>query len=282
MGRHKLTGKGPAGDSLDQSPAIWRPAALPFRDTPPNLLARYQIRRGVFDRARAECAEVLRHRHGRAGVILFDLDGTLLDHDAAERQGALAFAAAFGLEVSGFLERWREVSGWQLGRFLAGEIGFAEQRRLRVREMLGRALSDDEADQVSKVCLDAYENGWRLYPDVLPCLERLRGARLGVITNGNREQQLAKLESTSILSSFTPVVTSEDAGAAKPDPDIFRVACGWAGVLPAACTYVGDRLDIDAHAAARAGVRGIWLDRAASAADTPGVEVIWSLEEFHL
>ena len=214
-------------------------------------------------------------------MIFFDLDGTLLDHDAAERRGALAFAAAFGLEVSGFLEQWREVSGRQLGRFLAGEIGFAEQRRLRVREMLGRELSGDEADRVSKVYLDAYENGWRLYPDVLPCLERLQGARLGVITNGNREQQLAKLEATSILSSFTLVVASEDAGAAKPDPDIFRIACDRAGVLPAACTYIGDRLDIDAHAAVRAGVRGIWLDRAARATDVDDIEVIGSLRELH-
>ncbi len=215
-------------------------------------------------------------------MIFFDLDGTLLDHDAAERRGARAFAAAFGLDNSGFVERWREISERHVGRFLAGEIDFTEQRRLRVREMLGRELADDEADEVSMVYLDAYERAWRLYPDVLPCLERLHGTKLGIITNGNREQQLKKLEATSILGRFTLVVTSEDAGAAKPDPAIFACACNRAGVPPESCTYIGDRLDTDARAAARAGLRGVWLDRAASEPEVSDIDVIGSLDEFHV
>lgn len=215
-------------------------------------------------------------------MIFFDLDGTLLDHDAAERQGALAFAAAFGLDKSDFIERWRDVSDRHMDRFLAGEIDFAEQRRLRMREVFGRELSNDEADEAFESYLDAYESGWRLYPDVLPCLERLEGTALGVITNGNRAQQVKKLEAASILSMFALVVTSEDAGTAKPDPEIFRFACNRAGVPPAASTYIGDRLDTDAHAAVRAGLRGIWLNRTASASDVAEVEVIGSLEAFDL
>jgi putative hydrolase of the HAD superfamily len=119
-------------------------------------------------------------------MIFFDLDGTLLDHDAAERQGALVFAAAFGLDKSDFIARWRDVSDRHMGRFLAGEIDFAEQRRLRIQEVFGRELCNDEADEAFKSYLDAYESGWRLYPDVLPCLERLEGTALGVVTNGNR------------------------------------------------------------------------------------------------
>ncbi len=212
-------------------------------------------------------------------MIFFDLDGTLLDHDAAERRGVQTFAAAFGLDESGFVTTWREASERYMDRFLAGEIGFAEQRRLRLQELLGRALSNDEAVAIFGVYLDAYESAWRLYPDVLPCLEGLAGTKLGVITNGHREQQLKKLEATAIIAHFALVVTSEDAGAAKPDPDIFATACDRAGVPPAACTYIGDRLDTDARAAARAGLRGIWLDRTASASDVAGVEVIGSLSE---
>ncbi len=212
-------------------------------------------------------------------MIFFDVDGTLLDHDAAERRGAQAFAAAFGLDGSGFATLWRAASERYMDRFLAGEIGFAEQRRLRLRELLGRELSNHEAAEIFKVYLDAYESGWRLYPDVPPCLEGLAGTQLGIITNGDREQQLKKLEATAILSRFALVVTSEDAGAAKPDPDIFGAACDRAGVPAAACTYIGDRLETDARAALRAGLRGIWLDRAASASEVSDVEVIGSLRE---
>ncbi len=214
-------------------------------------------------------------------MIFFDLDGTLLDHDAAERRGAQAFAAAFGLEDPDFAARWRDTSERHMDRFLAGEIGFAGQRRLRVQELLGRRLSGPEAAEVFQVYLDAYESAWRLYPDVLPCLQRLEGSKLGIITNGDRGQQLKKLEATSIVEKFAVVVTSEDAGVAKPDPDIFGAACDQAGVPPTACTYIGDRLETDARAAARAGLRGIWLDRTASASDATGIDVIGSLSELH-
>ena len=216
-----------------------------------------------------------------AHMIFFDLDGTLLDHDAAERQGALAFAAAFGLDESGFVTLWREASERYMDRFLAGEIDFAEQRRLRLQDLLGRALSNDQAAEIFGVYLDAYERGWRLYPDVLPCLEGLAGTELGVITNGHRGQQLKKLEATAILANFALVVTSEDAGVAKPDPDIFAAACERAGVPPTACTYIGDHLETDARAAARAGLHGIWLDRTASGRDVAGIDVIRSLRDVH-
>ncbi len=215
-------------------------------------------------------------------MIFFDLDGALLDHDAAERRGAQAFAAAFGLDGSGFIALWRAASDRYMDRFLAGEIGFAAQRRLRVRELLGRELSNHEAAEIFSVYLDAYESAWRLYPDVLPCLERLEGTRLGVITNGNRRQQLKKLEATSIFAKFALVVTSEDAGVAKPDPTIFAGACDRAGVPPESCAYIGDRLESDARAASRAGLRGIWLDRSASDTEAPDVEAIRSLEELHV
>ncbi len=214
-----------------------------------------------------------------AHMIFFDLDGTLLDHDAAERQGALAFAAAFGLDESGFVTLWREASERYMDRFLAGEIDFAEQRRLRLQDLLGRTLSNDQAAEIFGVYLDAYERGWRLYPDVLPCLEGLAGTELGIITNGHRGQQLKKLEATAILEKFALVVTSEDTGAAKPRPEIFASACDRAGVERTACTYIGDRLETDARAAARAGLRGIWLDRAASGPEVADVEVIRSLSD---
>ncbi|MBX6766549.1 MAG: HAD family hydrolase, partial [Actinomadura rubrobrunea] len=57
------------------------------------------------------------------------------------------------------------------------------------------------------------------------------------------------------------VVASSEAGAAKPDPAIFRRACAGLGLAPHAVVYVGDRLDVDALGAASAGLHGVWLDR---------------------
>lgn len=236
--------------------------------------------RGHPNRTFANC--VLTDYNWKA-MIFFDLDGTLLDHAEAERRGCVKFAHTFGLsglDDGSFVSRWQEVSERYMDRYLAGELSFEDQRRLRLQDVLGRNLTEPEAAEIFQVYLDGYELSWRLYDDVLPCLDRLTGTQLGIITNGNREQQLKKLVSTSLLSRFAVIVTSEDAGVSKPDPRIFENACSQAGIVNNHCTYVGDRLESDALAATQAGLRGVWLDRSNSAAFvTTRVEVIGTLDD---
>jgi len=104
-------------------------------------------------------------------VLFFDLDETLLDHDGAERQAALLFAEKFqlaGVDDESFVDRWRAVSEAYMDQFLAGELTFEDQRRLRVGSLLGRKLEQREAANIFRCYLDEYEARWRLYPDVLP------------------------------------------------------------------------------------------------------------------
>jgi putative hydrolase of the HAD superfamily len=72
----------------------------------------------------------------------------------------------------------------------------------------------------------------------------------------------------------------------KPDAGIFLFACDLFGVAPVEAWYVGDRLETDAVGARSAGLRGVWLDRTASAglaerarASALGIPVIHSLGE---
>ena len=64
-------------------------------------------------------------------VILFDIDGTLIDHDTAE---TIAVAALGGRmehtdDAVGFLQRWRSAFERHYTRYLAGELSIQEQRR---------------------------------------------------------------------------------------------------------------------------------------------------------
>src|SRR5579872_802266 len=68
-----------------------------------------------------------------AMVILFDIDGTLIDHDAAE---VIAIAALRGKiehieDAAGFLRRWRSAFELHYSRYLAGELSIQQQRRER-------------------------------------------------------------------------------------------------------------------------------------------------------
>jgi putative hydrolase of the HAD superfamily len=90
---------------------------------------------------------------------------------------------------------------------------------------------------------------------------------------GEQEQQEAKVCRTGLGPFVDVVLTSDQLGAAKPDPDVFVLACRRLGVPPADVVYVGDRLEVDALAATAAGLHGIWLNRAGGEVP-PGVEAI--------
>jgi putative hydrolase of the HAD superfamily len=152
-------------------------------------------------------------------VMLFDLDDTLLDHKSAARKAATALYHEQGREepMADFLEAWQEALEKHYSRYLAGELTHQEQRRARLREVLGSALGDAAADQLFEFYREVYEQAWTLYDDVLPCLDRLDDQyRLGIITNGDPTQQARKLK--SIVGRFEHVVASGECGWAKPSP----------------------------------------------------------------
>ncbi|WP_296707273.1 HAD family hydrolase [Rhodoblastus sp.] len=194
---------------------------------------------------------------------MFDLDDTLLDHGKAMRQAVDHVHAAFRLAASldEFHRNWSDASERHYSRYLAGEISFAEQRRARVRDAVGQGLSVGAVDEILGQFIAEYERRWILFDDVLPCLQSLSGFRLGLLSNGAAREQRRKLASLGLLSCFEIVLTSEEAGAAKPDAAIFLRACEALGVAPAEAIYVGDRCDLDAVAARRAGLDGVWLNR---------------------
>lgn len=90
-------------------------------------------------------------------------------------------------------------------------------------------------------------------------LERLRHRfLLGVVSNfyGNLHRILSSADISPVLSS---VVDSTVAGVSKPDPRIFALAIGQAGVCAAETIYVGDSLQQDIIPARAAGLRTAWL-----------------------
>lgn len=214
-------------------------------------------------------------------LILFDLDDTLMDDGTAERSAALLLHKTTKTVGSAeeFASRWSDAMKRHFARYLAGEVSFQGQRRDRIRELIDPSLSDDAADRIFADYHANYEAGWSLFSDALPCLNNLSQFHLGLITNGQRDQQRLKLKRMGILDRFECVLISEECGCAKPDPTIFLRACAFIGELPENSVYVGDRYDIDAQAARVAGLKGIWLDRKAKATAMHAPPVIGSLDE---
>lgn len=205
-------------------------------------------------------------------VVLFDLDGTLVDHDGARRAGVVGWLTNARLASAddcerGLVELWDEIAERHFAAFHSGQITFQEQRRRRLREFLpplgirAERIDEGSLDAIFEDYQRHYEAAWRAYEDVLPCLSALAGLRVAVLSNGGQKQQEHKLRRTGLLDHFEVVMTPDGLGVAKPLPEAYRRACARLGVEPGLVAYVGDRLEVDAQAATTAGLRGIWLHR---------------------
>lgn len=202
---------------------------------------------------------------GPVVAVLFDVDDTLVDHERAQRAGLDAALAADGvLADEAAHARWRALVDATFARYLAGELSFVEQRRVRVRAMTGRELSDAEADDWVARNVAGFEAGLALFDDVLPALDVLRhlpGVRLGAFSNVDGDFTRRKLAVVGILDRFDVVLGTSDVTAPKPAPDPFWAMCRALDVAPQRAVHVGDRWHVDVVAAARAGLLGVWLDR---------------------
>ena len=196
-------------------------------------------------------------------LILFDIDDTLIDHSSAVHAGVASLHAAIqpSTPLPEFLSAWRAAMRKHFPRYLFGEVTYQDQRRARIRETVSVSLTDGDADELFAGYFRSYEAHWALFSDVLPCLDDLAGHRLGIISNGNGDEQRSKLERTGIAARFETIHISDECGRPKPDAEIFRRACRAASVDVHDAVYVGDLYEIDAIGARGAGLNGIWLDR---------------------
>lgn len=98
------------------------------------------------------------------------------------------------------------------------------------------------------------------YPGAGECLEALRqeGHTLVSVTNGFRAYQEPVLRKIGLLDRFLAVITPDEAGAAKPQGEIFRTASAYA-TPGEALIHVGDTLPHDVAGARRAGWLAIYI-----------------------
>lgn len=182
-------------------------------------------------------------------AALIDLDGTLLDTAPDLAAAANATLAELGL-VPVEAARVRDFVG----------RGIAVLVRRALEASLGRAAEATLLERAQALFAAHYEreNGRaaRPFPGVVEGLAAMRaqGLRLACVTNKHSRFTLPLLGKTSLERFFDAVVTSDIAGARKPDPAVFLHACRLLGVAPAEACAIGDSAN-DAEGARAAGCR---------------------------
>ena len=101
-----------------------------------------------------------------------------------------------------------------------------------------------------------------LFDDVLPTVQILKKRQLTIGLLSNIHRGINDICKELGLGPYLDViVSSEEAGADKPDPAIFRFALERAGADPAETIHIGDQYLQDVVGARNAGIMPIFIDR---------------------
>ena len=222
---------------------------------------------------------------GRAGrlrpaAVLLDALGTLVELQPPAPRLRRRLAEE-GFEVS----EERAAAGFaaEISYYLAHHLEGSDRERLddlrdRCATAMMEALDLSGLDHATarRAMLEALE--FTAFPDALEGVAELRERGHRMVVASNWDCSLPDwLGPTGLLDYVDGVTTSADAGAAKPDPAVFRRALELAGVDAATAVHVGDSLDNDVAGARAAGIRPVLVQRGGD--PPPGVETVRALTE---
>ncbi len=121
---------------------------------------------------------------------------------------------------------------------------------------------------------------WRPDPAALPLLRALRGRDMRVLVVSNFDARVRGiLDGLGMTPWIDAVTISSEAGAAKPDPAIFRVALSASGLAPADVLHVGDTIREDWAGARAAGLPVLLVGGADLRQAAPEADVVPNLAE---
>jgi putative hydrolase of the HAD superfamily len=201
--------------------------------------------------------------------IFFDLDHTLWDFEKNSTETLTELFYQFHLETRGipdldtFIKTYlhRNEMMWEQYRY--GNIDKDILRNRRFEYTLYDLQIEDS--ELSKSLSDEYIKRapfkTNLFPDTHEVLGYLKKKYvLHIITNGFRETQFIKMNSTNITHYFSEIILSEEAGYKKPDPNIFYHSLEKAGTNAGDSLMIGDNLDVDIAGARAAAIDQVYFN----------------------
>ena len=198
-------------------------------------------------------------------VILWDVDGTLLDFLAAEQAAMEDCFAHFGLGPlkPERLARYSALNRVYWQRLERGELTKPQVLVGRFREFFaGEGLSPDLAQPFNARYQEKLGDTVRFQDGADKLVARLRGrVRQYAATNGTRVAQERKLRRSGLDRQLDGVFISELLGAEKPSPAFFdQVLAAIGPVDRRRVLMVGDSLTSDMAGGLGAGLRCCWYN----------------------
>lgn len=184
-------------------------------------------------------------------LVIFDLDGTLVDSEDFIVWSFIEAARATGVEVDPVL--------------VADSIGMPLDdivERVFLSRGVPRRVVEDFIEVRRRIVRENWRKMVKLFPDVVPALNALRdmGFSMAVASSSVVERIMDFLEYFGVLGYFTYISGVKPGLRGKPEPDVILDVLEHAGFKPLDAVYVGDR-EVDCFAALNAGVDFVLVDR---------------------
>ncbi len=203
-------------------------------------------------------------------AVLFDLDDTLFDHKHSRLKGLEALQKKFQKLRAVSLEELEEEHERLLGASdycatPSGNLIMADvttQGISKLCAMYGINLSIEEEKNTVELYTKEYCKNRQPVPGSIELLTTLMNyAKLGVIANGQVDQEMEKLKACKIDKLLDYFIISESDCYKKPSKQLFEIALEKVDVTPSNAVYVGDSWNCDILPAIDVGMKAVWLNR---------------------
>ena len=175
------------------------------------------------------------------GAVLFDFDGVLIRSLEDHYSSWNAILSEFGVTL-----QWDEFAVTE------GQSLFAIARQFCKNHSIDPSHAEDIAKRKNELYLSTAKI--KSYDGVFPLLDFLQalGIPMGVVTGAHRDRFNVSASPT-MLAYFKSVVTADEVGKTKPNPEPYLTAASSLGVAPTGCLVV-ENAPLGIQAAKNAGM----------------------------
>ncbi len=211
-------------------------------------------------------------------ALLLDIDNTVYAYAPCHAAGLAAAQELAGTRLAAWRSNEAFLAAYNMARReVKVQVGgrAAEHSRLlyfkRMLEVVEGRTDASWSLALDSAYWDAYYEALALDPGCYEALLAFReaGLRLAWVSDFTTEQQLVKLLALGLGDVVELLVTSEEAGAEKPDPAGVDLALARLGVTATEAWMVGDSPHRDVGVARARGLTAVWMRRSNAEEEGP-------------
>jgi len=185
----------------------------------------------------------------RLELVIFDMDGVMIDTEPASKQGWITALEKYGLDLDE-------------GLFIQMQGRNIQTTRQIMMQYFGEAFDFDGVLKRRSLYMEEYiaKEGLKTKPGLQQMLDKLDELSIKkcIATSTERESMERKLGDLGLMDRFDGFVTGDMVKEGKPNPAIFLEAAKMMGVKPENCIVLEDSLS-GIGAAYSAGMRPIMI-----------------------